>query len=231
MKKITKSALAVILAICLLTPQAVFANMAAPSLSDVGSAITFEKNEEIAVLSEILNITVSGAKAHIVATYKMKNTTNDSISTPSMFLSPNIESSDVSVMVNNESVNYIANSYARNYSAGWIVTDDWQYAILEDESTTIHNGQDTVDTILFQMNFAPNEAYDVVVSYDYRLGGYPTYNFDAKDGRIFYYLAPAALWKGACYTESQNPYAKYRTESALLATIIYDEDYPIYGVI
>jgi hypothetical protein len=204
-KKISISALMIIMIICLFTPQAVYANMAAPSLSDVGSAITFEKNEEIAVLSEILNITVSGAMAHIVATYKMKNTTHDSISTQSMFLSPNIEGSDVSVMVNSESVGYIAKSYARtysiaesyarDYSTGWITTHDWQYAVLEDKNATIDNALETIDTILFQMSFAPNEEYDVVVSYNYRLGGYPNYNFDAKDGRIYYFLAPAALWK------------------------------------
>lgn len=193
MKKIFKSALMIIFVISLFSPQVVYANMAAPSLSDVGSAITFEKNEEIAVLSEILNITVSGAKAHIVATYKMMNTTNESISTQSMFLSPNIESSDVSVVVNNKSVDYIADSYALNYSTG-VIADDWQYTVLVDESITSQNDEVTVDTIAFQMNFAPKEEYDVVVSYNYRLGGYPNYNFDAKEGDIYYYLAPAAMW-------------------------------------
>ncbi|MEG1809400.1 MAG: hypothetical protein RR244_06080, partial [Oscillospiraceae bacterium] len=36
--------------------------------------------------------------------------------------------------------------------------------------------------------------YDVVVSYRYRPGGYPDYDFNAKIGRIEYYLAPAAMW-------------------------------------
>lgn len=44
------------------------------------------------------------------------------------------------------------------------------------------------------MNFTPNEEYDVVVSYTYRLGGYPDYDFNAKVGRIDYYLAPASMW-------------------------------------
>ena len=45
------------------------------------------------------------------------------------------------------------------------------------------------------MDFAPNEEYDVIVSYRYRLGGYPDYDFNAKRGEIEYYLAPAVMWK------------------------------------
>ena len=51
------------------------------------------------------------------------------------------------------------------------------------------------DAVSFEMSFAPNEEYEVVVSYSYRLGGYPEYDFNAKYGRIEYYLAPAAMWK------------------------------------
>ena len=71
-----------LLALCgvLLGSQAVYANMAAPRESDIGSSITFEKNETIAVLSEVLDITVKGSKADIVATYHMKNTTAESVS-------------------------------------------------------------------------------------------------------------------------------------------------------
>lgn len=210
MKKTFKMALMIMLIISLFSPHVVYANMAAPSLSDVGSAITFEKNEEIAVLSEILNITVSGAKAHIVATYRMMNTTNKSVSTQSMFLSPDIESSDVSVVINNESVDYIAESYALKYSTG-IKADDWRYTVLIDESDTSHD-EENVDTIAFQMSFAPKEEYDVVVSYNYRLGGYPNYNWDAKDGRIHYYLTPAALWKDF---------------SSLTINLYLDQDMPI----
>jgi len=45
------------------------------------------------------------------------------------------------------------------------------------------------------MAFAPGQEYDVVVSYVYALGGYPSYDFDAKCGELTYYLTPAALWK------------------------------------
>ena len=55
-------------------PQVIFANMVAPDDPDIGSAITFEKNDTISVLSEVLDITVNGSQAHIVATYRMKNT-------------------------------------------------------------------------------------------------------------------------------------------------------------
>ena len=59
----------VLLALVWMVPQRAFANMAAPENADVGSAITFEKNDKIAVLSEDLEIVVKGPDAHITATY------------------------------------------------------------------------------------------------------------------------------------------------------------------
>ncbi|MEG0751111.1 MAG: hypothetical protein RR998_05905 [Oscillospiraceae bacterium] len=81
-------------------PQMVCANMAAPKEADVGSSITFEQNDTVSVLSEILDITVKGSDADIAATYTMKNAANESISTQTMFLSPNIKSSGVAVIIN-----------------------------------------------------------------------------------------------------------------------------------
>lgn len=175
-------------------PQVAYANMSAPKEADVGSSITFEHNDMVSVLSEVLDITVNGSEADIVATYKMKNSTDDSISTQSMFLSPNIENSDVTVVVNNKDTTFIAKSYDLQYDTD-LKTDDWQYVVLTDDASS-YNEEQTVDTITFEMDFAPNEAYDVVVSYTYRLGGYPDLNFNAKVGRIEYYLLPASMWNG-----------------------------------
>lgn len=185
---------AFVLVFALSIPQVAYANMAAPENEDIGSSITFEKNDTISVLSEVLDITVDGSKANIIATYKMKNTTNKSISTQSMFLSPNIENSGVKLIVNDKDTSFTVESYVLNYDTE-IKTDDWQYAVLTDDEIASHNEEQTVDTITFEMDFAPNEEYDVVVSYTYRLGGYPDYDFNAKVGRIKYYLAPAQMWK------------------------------------
>lgn len=73
--------------------------------------------------------------------------------------------------------------------------NNWQYVVLTDDEIASHNGEQTVDTITFEMDFAPYEEYDVIVSYRYRLGGYPDYDFNAKRGEIEYFLAPAAMWK------------------------------------
>ena len=81
-------------------------NMAAPKIADVGSSITFEQNNKLAVLSEVLDITVSGYQAEIVATYKMKNTTNEGVSTQAMFLSPNVDNGKTKVVVNNQEVTF-----------------------------------------------------------------------------------------------------------------------------
>ena len=183
-----------ILVLILSVPQLIFANMVAPDDPDIGSTITFEKNDTISVLSEVLDITVSGSQAHIVATYRMKNTSDKSITTKSMFLSPNIENSDVKVLVNNNDASFTVESYALYYDTE-IQTDDWQYAVLTEDEDAYNDGEQTVDSITFEMAFAPNEEYDVVVSYDYRLGGYPNSNSDIKEGEIDYYLKPAAMWK------------------------------------
>lgn len=184
-----------ILAFALLPPQVAYANMAAPENADVGSSITFEQNDTVSVLSEVLDITVDGPQADIVASYKMKNTSDKSISTPSMFLSPNIKTSGVTVAVNGKDTSFAVKSYNLNYNTE-IKTDDWQYAVLTNEEIASRNKGQTVDAITFDMDFAPKEEYDVVVCYTYRLGGYPDYDFNAKVGRLEYYLSPAAMWNG-----------------------------------
>lgn len=184
---------------CLVTfvfcaPIIVQANMAAPALSDVGSPITFERNDAIAVLSEVLSIRVHGSTADITATYNMKNTTDAAISTCTMFLSPNIENSHVTVVVNNKETAYRTESYVLNYSTE-IRKEDWRYTVLIDEEAVTPHDKQTVDAVTFDMAFAAYEEYAVTVSYTYRLGGYPDYDFNAKQGEIEYYLTPAAMWK------------------------------------
>jgi len=90
--------------------------------------------------------------------------------------------------------------------------DDWKYAVLTNDQIASSNDVQTVETITFDMDFAPNEEYDVVVSYTYQLGGYPDYDFDAKIGKIKYYLAPATMWKNF---------------SSLTINLHLDEDMPI----
>ena len=136
---------------------------------------------------------MDGSQAYIVATYKMKNTTDQNISSQSMFLSPNIENSGVNVIVNEKDVSFTVESYALNYDTQ-IQTDDWQYAVLADEHIASRNEEQTVDTITFEMMFIPNEEYDVIVSYTYSLGGYPDYYSNVKVGQIEYYLVPASMW-------------------------------------
>ena len=193
MRKIS-SIFACFFVFALTVPQIAYANMAAPKNADIGSSITFEKNDTISVLSEVLDITVAGSEAGIVSTYKMKNNTDESISSQSMFLSPNVENSGVKVIVNGKDTSFTVESYVLNYDTE-IQIDAWQYAVLTDDEIASRNEEQTVDTITFEMDFAPNEEYDVVVSYTYRLGGYPDYEFNAKAGRIEYFLAPAAMWR------------------------------------
>lgn len=196
MKK-TYLALLAALAFILCVPTNARANMAAPADPDIGSSITFEKNDAISVLSEVLDIAVHGAQADITATYQMENTTDTEVSTRTMFLAPNIEDSGVRVVVNGADTAFTAESYKLSYDTE-IATEEWCFAILSEARSDAGDADDdaqTVDTVTFNLNFAPREAYHVIVSYTYRLGGYPEYTFNAKRGEIAYYLAPAAMWK------------------------------------
>ncbi len=183
------------LIICLVlsVPCIAYGNMAAPSDSDIGTAITLESNDEIAVVSEVLDITVTGDKAEITATYEMRNTKDEAVITSSMFLSPNIESGEVEVLIDGAGIPFAVESYQLSYDTS-IITQEWQYAVLG-KITDDENETRTVDSILFEMEFEPMEEREIVVSYIYQLGGYPTYDFNAKSGRIEYYLTPAAMWK------------------------------------
>lgn len=185
----------IILLFVLLIPSIGLANMAAPKEADVGSSITFEQNDTISVISEVLDITVKGSKADILATYRMKNTSNESVSTQSMFLSPNIDNSGVTVRAKDKNLSFLVESYALNYETQ-IEKKDWQYAVLSNDDIGSIYEKKTVDTISFQMDFGPKEEYDVIVSYTYSLGGYPDYDFNVKVGKIEYYLLPANMWKG-----------------------------------
>lgn len=193
MKKLLRMAFSLSLALLLLCPMEASANMAAPLEPDLGSSITFQRNDSIAVTEEVLDITVTGSTARISAAYSMVNTAGEAVSTPVMFLAPNTGDGSVEVTADGESVSCSIDRYALHYDTQ-VETEDWRYAVLSDEAEADSGGQ-TVDAISFQLDFAPGEAYEVRVSYPYRLGGYPDYEYSAKRGDILYYLAPAALWK------------------------------------
>ena len=187
-----KMLLLLVLCGVLLESQTVYANMAAPDDPDVGSSITFQKNDALAVTAEVLDIEVHGSTADITATYTMENTTGEAVSTPVMFLSPNVEEGDTAVTADGEALSFTVEQYALWYGSE-IQTEDWQYVVLTEAG--IEEGEQTVDAVFFSLDFTPGETQEVTVSYTYRLGGYPDYDFDAKYGKIDYYLAPAALWK------------------------------------
>ncbi len=189
-----KTCLVIALLFVLLSSGTVYANMAAPKEADIGSSITFEKNDVISVVSEVLDITVDGPKAVIAAAYRMKNTGDEAVSTQTMFLSPNMETGGVQVWVNDKDTTFESQSYALNYDTE-IGMDDWKYVVLTDDSKGRTGENQTVDSVMFDLDFAPKEELDVVVSYTYALGGYPEYDFNVKYGRIEYYLTPASMWK------------------------------------
>lgn len=193
MKTIKKvcSVSVLVMTLALLLCQHAWANMAAPAQAETGSSITFEQNETISVTSETLDIEVHGARADITASYRMKNTTSEAVSTPVMFLSPNVEKGGTAVTANGKDTAFTVEHYALNYSTN-IIRRDWRYAVLTDAAG---GAEAELDSVSFVLEFLPGEKYEVVVSYTCALGGYPGYDYDAKRGEIEYYLTPAALWR------------------------------------
>ena len=181
------------LALLLLQPMTAFANMAAPEKPDVGSAITFQRNDALAVTEEVLDIKVTGSTADITATYSMVNVTQEPVSTPVMFLAPNTGDGHVEVTVDGEPLPFSTDQYCLTYNTQ-IETEDWRYAVLTDNPEVSPNER-TVDGVSFQLDAEPGQAFEVTVSYPYHLGGYPDYDYNVKRGEILYYLAPAALWQ------------------------------------
>lgn len=184
---------ALALTLLLLPPLPASANMAAPADPDVGSSITFERNDALAVTEEVLDIRVTGSTAEITAVYSMVNVTDQPVSTPVMFLAPNTGDGSVEVMADGVSVPCSTDQYVLNYPTR-VRTEDWRYVVLTNSDAADGDGQ-KVDGISFQLDFGPGEACQVSVSYPYRLGGYPDYDYNVKRGTIRYYLAPAALWQ------------------------------------
>ena len=184
---------ALALTLLLLPPLPASANMGPPADPDVGSSITFERNDALAVTEEVLDIRVTGSTAEITATYSMVNSTDQPVSTPVMFLAPNTGDGSVEVMADGVSVPCSTDQYVLNYTTE-VKTEDWRYAVLTNGDVADTDGQ-TVDGISFQLDFGPGEEYEVSVSYPYRLGGYPDHDYNVKRGTIRYYLAPAAMWR------------------------------------
>lgn len=184
---------AFVLALLLLQPMPIFANMAAPKDPDLGTTITFEQNDALAVTEEVLDIKVTGSTADITATYSMVNVTQEPVSTPVMFLAPNTGDGDVEVTVDGEGVPFSLETYTLTYYKE-LEAEDWRYAMLNYGAKNAPR-EELVSGVSFQLDAEPGQAFEVTVSYPYRLGGYPDYNYNVKRGEILYYLAPAALWQ------------------------------------
>ena len=173
--------------------QVAYGNMAAPAEPDVGTAITLEQNETLAVKSEVLDIVIEGSTAQITASYQMENQSDEAVKTRSMFLSPNVEEAGVQVVADGQLLACETECYALSYNTQ-IGVEEWRYAVLTDVGESPQVGKPMVEAILFDLKFEPRETYDVIVSYRYRLGGYPEYDFNVKCGELHYYLTPAAMW-------------------------------------
>ena len=191
MKKLKIFLFTIIMASTLCFAMPAKANMAAPDDNSLVSTICFEKNNDLSVISEVLDIEIAGAMANIKATYNMKNNKNYDVFSDSMFISPNIEGIETKVLFGGEKLNYEAKSYALN-NATKLEVEDWMLVPVNEYEDNAQFGK--VDTISFNLNFKPNEEKCVEVSYTYRLGGYPTRTDHYKYGIIEYYLKPASMW-------------------------------------
>lgn len=190
MKKVV-IVISLLLFILITSPFIAKANMAAPEEDGVASTITFAKNEDIAVVREVLDIKITGIKANISAQYTMQNNKDYEVSTPTMFISPNFSEQSVGVMINGSLINYETKSYSCQ-NINDIYVNGWEYVILEKPN---RYGTNNVQTINFDLDFKAKEEKLVTISYDYELGGRPDRIDQYKYASLTYYLAPAALWE------------------------------------
>ena len=175
----------------LLSPVVVKANMAAPIEDDIATSVSFEKSNDIDVISEVIDINIIDTLADITVTYNMKNIKNESINTPSMFVSPNIEGENVSIKIDDKDVDCIKETYYySNYDD--LTTSNWEYVILEKDYYNEYYNQ--VQTLTFNIEFNSLEEKEIIINYKYRLGGYPSRTDDMKRGSLTYYLKPASMW-------------------------------------
>ena len=189
-----KSNFLLISTLSLLFIGSVSCNMAAPKPTDIATSITFEKNNDISVSSEHISITIDDQVAHINAAYTMKNTKNEEITTPSMFISPNIENLSAEVSFNEIDLDYVKETYYATYDSE-LSENNWEFVILDAKNETNGYFDLSLDTIKFDLKFNPNEEAIVNVAYDYRLGGRPERNDDYKYAELDYYIKPIGLWK------------------------------------
>ena len=116
----------------------------------------------------------------------MENQSDEAVKTRSMFLSPNVEEAGVQVVADGQLLACETECYALSYNTQ-IGVEEWRYAVLTDVGESSQVGKPMVEAILFDLKFEPRETYDVIVSYRYRLGGYPEYDFNVKCGELHYY--------------------------------------------
>ena len=195
MKKQIKILLSLMLALLIsinIMPTVVYANSAEPTYNSLGTGIVFEPTEEIAVKSEVLDIVMSEETAKITATYKMVNLTDKVIDIESMFVTPQFdkESENFTVKIDGTVVDYESKMFSMKWDTE-IDKQDWEYIIVngDDKYRDWYGG---VQTVKYNMHFDANAEIEVMVSYDYRLGGYPT--SQNYTGTFLYYLTPAKYW-------------------------------------
>lgn len=157
---------------------------------DIASTLTFENNTEISVKKEVLNINLNKDTANVEAVYTMYNLTNNVVSTESMFISPNINKQSAKVVIKDEEVSCIKNTYYT--CSSYLEVSDWKYSVYVSVSEYSHNYY--LDEISFEMTFQPKETYDVYVSFDYSLRGGPKGETDVRE--FLYYLSPVKEWVG-----------------------------------
>lgn len=166
------------------------ANSVAPTQNSVGSGVIFEKNDVVAVKSEVLDIEIGEKIATITAKYVMVNLTNQKQDIETMFISPilNGEKSEFELYQNGTRIEFTEKFYKISGDSK-IDLNDWENAIIADEE--IENpdyDQPLISAVSYVMSFEPNEEIESTVKYDYRLGGRKEW------AHVEYLLTPAKYW-------------------------------------
>lgn len=176
-----------------------YANSAAPTPTEDGRGIIFEKHDKVKITKEVLDIDLLLKTAKVEATYTMKNISNEAISVYTAFICPMPYSTPQSVQIlrNGVMLDYEI-YYYENEENSW---EEWE-AILSNGADALppsdtpppqdeYYRRPLVVAILYTVDFGANEELTLTVAYDYSVG----LSSSRNSQNFRYYLTPAKYWQ------------------------------------
>jgi len=201
-----------ILLICLLIlslPNIVSANSGPPIIDPLDQSVVFDENSGVSLIEEWVTISFKDnamdkrfGTGHVSVKYMLKNLDNKDKKLDVLFISPEIDSSSITIMKNGEKVEGISTDKELKVPKNW--GSNVPKAIIEPISNeelyktpnNIYNPNRRINGIKFTIDFKPNEVINLDISYQSPSGFYRFQRIASMVYSQIYYLTPAKFWEG-----------------------------------